>query len=160
MRRVARRGDNGRVLMRRSSDGVSHGNVVKEKFFVRRVRRRRGRGRLRRPGHEDCLAHTVHKVTREAKGAPLVAALAEGRVPLYGPGLEELVEGGVHRGEGLSETKLCFGRRQPYFQTVLRGARQEPVQVLLFERRRGRPVHRRHAYLLKELLNPRRRMHF
>jgi UDPglucose 6-dehydrogenase len=44
-----------------------------------------------------CLAHIGHRVTCVDKNAPLIADLAEGRMPFYEPGLEELVGGGVRR---------------------------------------------------------------
>ncbi len=87
----------GGAFIRRAPDGFFHGNVAQENYFARRVRRGRGRGGLRRIAHRACLAHIGHSVTRVDKNAPLVANLAEGRVSLHGPGLEELAEGGVYR---------------------------------------------------------------
>jgi UDPglucose 6-dehydrogenase len=42
-----------------------------------------------------CLAHVGHRVTCVDKDEERVAGLAEGRMPIYEPGLEDLVEGGV-----------------------------------------------------------------
>ncbi len=50
-----------------------------------------------------CLSHIGHRVTVVDKCAARVAGLSEGRVPIYEPGLGELVEHGL-RGESLRFT--------------------------------------------------------
>ena len=44
-----------------------------------------------------CLAHLGHRVTCVDRDEERVAGLAEGRIPFYEPGLEEVVEGGARR---------------------------------------------------------------
>jgi UDPglucose 6-dehydrogenase len=45
-----------------------------------------------------CLAYVGHRVTCIDKDEERVAGLTEGRMPIYEPGLRELVEGGVRQG--------------------------------------------------------------
>src|SRR5438270_6071743 len=45
-----------------------------------------------------CLAHVGHRVTCVDKDEERVAQLTEGRMPIYEPGLEELVAHGARRG--------------------------------------------------------------
>jgi hypothetical protein len=47
-------------------------------------------------------------------------------------------------------------RRRFYLHAILRGGSQEPIDVLLFDERRGRKVGSRLAYFLEVLLQPRR----
>jgi UDPglucose 6-dehydrogenase len=54
-----------------------------------------------------CLAHLGHRVTCIDRDARLVTELAEGRMPLYEPGLEELVEAGVRRRRLRFSTELA-----------------------------------------------------
>jgi UDPglucose 6-dehydrogenase len=53
-----------------------------------------------------CLAHIGHRVTCVDKNEQRVAELREGRMPIYEPGLEELVSGGVRQRRLLFSTDL------------------------------------------------------
>ena len=53
-----------------------------------------------------CLAHIGHRVVCADKDEERVAALKEGRIPIYEPGLEELVAGGARRGRLRFTTEL------------------------------------------------------
>jgi UDPglucose 6-dehydrogenase len=54
-----------------------------------------------------CLAHLGHRVTCIDKDARLVTELVEGRMPIYEPGLEALVEAGVRRRRLRFSTELA-----------------------------------------------------
>ncbi|HVF01559.1 MAG TPA: 2-dehydropantoate 2-reductase N-terminal domain-containing protein, partial [Rubrobacteraceae bacterium] len=54
-----------------------------------------------------CLAHVGHRVTCVDKDEGRVAELTEGRMPIYEPGLEELVVGEVGRGSLSFSTDLA-----------------------------------------------------
>ncbi len=54
-----------------------------------------------------CLAHLGHQVVCEDKNERRVDELSEGRMPIYEPGLQELVAGSVRRGGLHFSTELA-----------------------------------------------------
>jgi UDPglucose 6-dehydrogenase len=54
-----------------------------------------------------CLAHIGHRVTCVDKNDRLVTELGESQIPVYEPGLEELVGGGVYHGRLRFSTDLA-----------------------------------------------------